>query len=344
MGKGEGERRVMKVMRKALLGLALGLAPGLCGALRAPCPSLSLSPPCVSVPVLSASYISMQSVSRRLKTTLNQEIVGQEGQEGLAVPRPIKSWLNAATNLFPAWVLGFSMLGYKHPTSLKWFNPFITQALTLTMVGMGMTLSLEDFKNVLKSWRYVLVGFLAQYTVMPLASLFSARLFNLSPELTMGLILVGCAPGGTASNLVTMIAKADVALSILMTTTSTFAAVFMTPLLIMKLGERLVSIRPMDLVASAMNVVLFPVIFGLILNTRFPILCQQLSQITPFLSVLLVALICGSVSAANSHVLVHANGLKLLGAVLCLHTIGFGVGYLFAKLFRADEEQSRTIR
>lgn len=176
--------------------------------------------------------------------------------------------------------------------------------------------------------------------------LLRAQVFALSPDLASGLILVGCAPGGTASNLVTLIAQADVALSILMTAASTVAAVGMTPFLVTKLAGGYVSVKSQDLVLSTLSVVLLPVLAGLSLNTRFPKLCGAVSYYTPFISVLLVALICGTISAQNSRLVAATNILswRLGAAVVCLHTIGFCVGYAFARIFGAEETKARTIR
>eukprot|EP01039_Chlorochromonas_danica_P005607 gene5607-6174_t len=251
--------------------------------------------------------------------------------------------LDLATSVFPFWVLAFSLLGASRPQTLQWFTPYITPALAATMIGMGMTLTLSDFRNVFKSWRYVLVGFLAQYSIMPLAAVASTRLFSLPPDLASGLILVGCAPGGTASNVVTMIAKADLALSILMTAASTVAAVVMTPFLTTLLSGSLVRVNPQDLVVSTLSVVLLPVLLGVGLNTALPNVSNKLASVTPFLSVILVALICGSVSAANSAVLTKMNSIRLFGAVVTLHAVGFALGYVFAKLLKANDNQARTI-
>ncbi|KAJ1421007.1 bile acid:sodium symporter [Ochromonadaceae sp. CCMP2298] len=247
------------------------------------------------------------------------------------------------TNLFPLWVLSFSLLGFIRPNLFLWFAPLVTAALTLTMICMGMTLTVSDFKNVASSWRLVLLGFVAQYTIMPFSAAALSRVMGLSPELASGLILVGCAPGGTASNLVTMIAKADLALSILMTAASTVAAVVMTPLLVTRLAGEYVSIKANDLVLSTLSVVLLPVAVGLGLNTNFPVFCSRSAQYTPFLSVLLVALICGSISASNSGIVKGVLSAKLLAAIVALHSIGFLVGYLFARVGGANESQSRTI-
>ncbi len=252
--------------------------------------------------------------------------------------------IDQGTNLFPVWVLSFSLLGFYFPHLFKWFVPFITPALMFTMLGMGMTLTIGDFKRVLHSWPYILVGFFAQYIIMPLTAYTVTKLFPLDVDIASGLILVGCAPGGTASNLVTLIARGDIPLSILMTTVSTVAAVFMTPLLVTKIIGKSIQLNSMDLVYSTMNVVLLPVLLGLFINTNFSSLAAKVSQFTPFLSVLLVACICGSISSLNHSILQKINGIQLITSIVLLHAMGFFAGYLFAKFFKANENQARTIR
>ena len=180
----------------------------------------------------------------------------------------LKEVLDTGTGLFPLLVLSSSLLGSKHPASLTWFTPYVTPALSLTMLFMGMTLSLDDFRRVGSQPKFVLLGFLAQYVIMPLSAFLIARIARLGPSLSSGLILVGCAPGGTASNLVTLIAQADVALSVVMTACSTMAAMFMTPWLTTRLAGSFVAIRSQDLVLSTLQVVLAPVATGLIVNTK----------------------------------------------------------------------------
>lgn len=220
----------------------------------------------------------------------------------------------------------------------------MTPALALTMISMGMTLTPSDFKEILKQPQFPLVGFVCQYSIMPTLALLSARLFSLGPELTSGLILVGCAPGGTASNLVTLISKADVALSVLMTAFSTIGAIFMTPYLTSKLAGSIVTINPSDLVVSTLQVVLAPVLIGVFLNTTFPEESARASEYTPFMSVLLIALICGTISASNASVAAAIPAGRLLGAVTTLHSGGFLLGYILARFVAgAGEQQARTI-
>ena len=183
---------------------------------------------------------------------------------------------------------------------------------------MGMSLTIADFARVCQTPQFVILGFLCQYSIMPLAAAGISKVLRLGPELSAGLILVGCAPGGTASNLVTMIAGCDVALSVLMTAVSTLAAVIMTPLLTAWLAGSYVSVKASDLVLSTLQVVLTPILAGLTINTVAPQLSKTVSRYTPFLSVLLVSTICGTISASNSAVKIGNPFANLSTHLVCL--------------------------
>jgi len=254
-------------------------------------------------------------------------------------PSPVNI-LEKVTSLFPLWVLSLSVAGWIKPMLFLPLSPFITPSLALVMFAMGLTLSPTDFIQVFKNWKWVLTGFIAQYTIMPsLAYILSVYIFKLPYDLCLGLILVGCCPGGTASNLVSMIAGADVALSVLMTTASTVAAIVVTPLLITlsiqslpKSASSMVSnaMRLPDLVTSVMSVVLVPVISGLAVNSQYPDISSHVSSTySPSLSVVAVALICGTVSAAarssSGSVAIPIPSdviVKLLAATTALHSLG----------------------
>eukprot|EP01041_Mallomonas_annulata_P013561 gene13561-28777_t len=257
--------------------------------------------------------------------------------------KSVKNILDKVTNFFPLFVLGFSIAGAMKPFLFKWFNNLVTPALALTMICMGMSLTVADFLQVAKTPQYVLLGFLAQYTIMPSLAWTIAKIANLGPDLSAGIILVGCAPGGTASNLVTLIAQADVALSVLMTAASTTAAVFMTPFLTSQLVGSQIRVDAKDLMMTTLQVVLFPIICGLSLNTKFPKLCANAATYTPITSVLLVSLICGSIAAENSALITTIPSFKLLLALIALHSGGFLVGYFLSRLIGAGEKRSRTI-
>lgn len=255
-----------------------------------------------------------------------------------------KSLLDQATNGFPFWVLAASILGNFFPQFFRWFGIFITPALAMTMMAMGMTLTVADFKRIAKNPQFVLIGLFAQYLIMPFSASFICKLFKLNDSLSSGLILVGCAPGGTASNLVTMIAQADLPLSVVMTATSTVAAVVMTPFLTTLLAGAYVKVKAVDLMLSSLNVVLAPVMAGLWINSAFPKFSSEIAQYTPFASVVLVSMICGTISATNSGVKLGVPSANLVAAIALLHLTGFLLGYALASLLGAGEKRSRTIR
>ena len=252
--------------------------------------------------------------------------------------------LNAATSLFPLWVSAFVLLGLISPKAFSWCSELVAPALGMTMACMGISLSIRDFATVFRKPQLVILGFLSQYIIMPLLAYTITKIFKLGPDLSAGLILVGCAPGGTASNVVTLIAKADVALSVVMTACSTLAAVVVTPYLTKLLIGSSVDIKASALMVSTLEVVLLPVLFGLSLNTFAPKFCASVSRFTPFLSVLLVASICGSIAASNAQASLVFPTASLLGAIVALHSGGFLLGYGLSKLLGAGERRSRTIR
>ena len=149
-------------------------------------------------------------------------------------------FINLIANLFPVWVLAGCLAALRKPTLFEWFGPYIVPGLGVIMLGMGITLSASDFARVFRLPRPIALGFIAQFSIMPLLGWTIAALSGLPTELAVGIILVSCCPGGTASNVVTYIARANLALSLLMTMCSTFGAIVLTPLLTSWLvGQRL---------------------------------------------------------------------------------------------------------
>jgi bile acid:Na+ symporter, BASS family len=248
-----------------------------------------------------------------------------------------------ATNLFPIWVLAGGALALWHPGWFAWFTgDCITWGLALIMLGMGITLSVDDFKAVLKMPRAVGAGFVAQYLIMPFLGWAIAHLFKLDPPFAVGLILVACCPGGTASNVVTYLARANVALSVLMTMCSTFGAIVMTPLLTKWLAGTYVPVPAWGLFLSTLKVVLAPLVIGLALNQCAPRFVRAVLPAAPLVSVLTITMICASIIGGSAEPLKQSGGTLLL-AVFLLHAGGFLLGYLFARLLRYDKTNCRTI-
>jgi BASS family bile acid:Na+ symporter len=251
--------------------------------------------------------------------------------------------LNHLTNAFPLWVLLGAVIALIDPALVTWFHgPYIVWGLAVIMLGMGITLSVEDFKRVLKMPRAVAVGLLAQYAIMPFLGWSLAHLLSLPTPLAVGLILVACCPGGTASNVVTYIARANVALSVLMTMCSTFAAVIMTPLLTQWLAGTLVPVDGRGLFMSTVQVVLLPVLLGITIHHLVPRLVSAVLPVAPLISVLTIALICASIIGQSASEL-KASGLLLLLAVALLHAGGFALGHVFARFLGYDHIIRRTV-
>jgi BASS family bile acid:Na+ symporter len=255
----------------------------------------------------------------------------------------MKSFLLAAANWFPVWVLTAALLALWQPALFVWFSgPWIVWGLAVVMLGMGLTLSVEDFAAVGKMPRAVALGFVAQYSIMPLLGWSIAKALALPPDFAVGLILVACCPGGTASNVVTFLARANVALSVVMTTCSTLAAVAITPILTAKLAGAYVPVDGWGMFLTTAQVVLAPVLLGLLLHHKAPKLTEFVLPAGPLLSVLLISMIVGSIVGQNAAA-IFTHGAQLLLAVFLLHAGGFALGYGLTRLLRFDRATARTV-
>lgn len=247
------------------------------------------------------------------------------------------------TNAFPVWVVIASVISLIHPPVFTWFTgPMIMAGLGIIMLGMGLTLSIEDFKGVLKFPGWVLIGILLQYTVMPFLGWSLASLFNLPTPLAVGLILVACCPSGTASNVVNYLARANVPLSVTMTAIGTLMAVVMTPVLTAWLAGSRIEVNAWGLFASTVQVVVLPVVIGVAMNRFSPRLTKKMVTISPLVAVIFITLIVASIVGGGRDEIVRA-GLRLIFAVFSLHALGFLLGYMLSKLLIKEEIASRTI-
>lgn len=258
-------------------------------------------------------------------------------------PSPITSVVTALTNAFPLWVLLGAIVGLTAPAAVTWFKgASITVALAVTMLGMGLTLELDEFRDAVSKPSQVALGVALQYTIMPTLGLLIGRLFPVAQPVAVGLILVGCCPGGTASNLVTYLGRANVALSVVLTTASTFLAAFMTPFMTKTLAGTLVPVDAAGLMASTLQVVLLPILGGLTLKRLFPAAVSAVAPFCPLVAVFTVALICSSI-IGQSAAAIAAAGPTLFFAVACLHCAGFALGYGFSGLLGFPVPDRRTV-
>ena len=251
--------------------------------------------------------------------------------------------LTTLTNAFPLWVLLGAVVGIINPPSVTWFKgEMITTALAVTMLGMGLTLELDDFFDAVRQPKQVALGVALQYTIMPTLGLAIGKVFPVHASVAVGLILVGCCPGGTASNVVTYLGKANVALSVVLTTVSTFLAAFMTPLMTKTLAGTIVPVDAIGLAKSTASVVLAPVIVGLLAKRFAPRVVKVVAPFCPLVAVATVALICASIIGSSASAIL-AAGPALLLAVTTLHSLGFFLGYFFSKVLGFAEKDRRTV-
>ncbi len=257
--------------------------------------------------------------------------------------------IEKATGLFAIWtVLGVGW-AWIAPSHFAWVTgtqlfgqSLVSVMLGVIMLGMGLTLGLEDFRRVLAMPRRIIAGAALQFTVMPLAGLSFAMLFGLEQGLAVGLVLVACCPGGTASNVVAYLARANVALSVSMTMCSTLVAILLTPLLTDWLGGVFIEIDRWSLLRNMVAIVLVPVVAGVALNTLLPNITRRIATISPLVSVIAVVLIVGAIMGNSKAQIIEYAGVLLL-AILLLHLTGFALGYAVPRLLRFDEDDCRTI-
>ncbi|CAN1335485.1 Probable sodium/metabolite cotransporter BASS1, chloroplastic [Linum perenne] len=261
----------------------------------------------------------------------------------------IRAWVEAVTEAistaFPIWVSLGCLLGLLRPASFGWVTPKWTMfGLTLTMLGMGMTLTLDDLSNAFAMPKQLFAGFMLQYSVMPVSAFLVSKLLNLPSHYAAGLILVGCCPGGTASNIVTYIARDVCLLFVLFKTTLTcsFHLQVMTPFLTAKLAGQYVAVDATGLLTSTMQVVLLPVLAGAFLNQYFQSLVKFVSPLMPPIAVGTVAVLCGNAIAQSSSAILMSGKQVVLAACL-LHTSGFFFGYVLSRILGVDTASSRTI-
>ncbi|TYJ48219.1 hypothetical protein E1A91_A01G045700v1 [Gossypium mustelinum] len=261
--------------------------------------------------------------------------------------KSVRDWIEwvgeVISTAFPLWVSLGCLLGLFKPSSFTWVTPSWTIfGLTLTMLGMGMTLTLDDLRGALAMPKELISGFVLQYSVMPLSGYFVSKLLNLPSHYAAGLILVGCCPGGTASNIVTYLARGNVALSVLMTAASTLSAVIMTPSLTSMLAGQYVPVDAAALLISTLQVVLLPVLGGAFLNQYFHGFVKFVSPLMPTIAVGTVAVLCGNAIAESSSAIL-ASGLQVVLASSLLHASGFCFGYVLSRMLQLDVASSRTI-
>uniref|UniRef100_A0A6S9H6A7 Bile acid:sodium symporter n=1 Tax=Heterosigma akashiwo TaxID=2829 RepID=A0A6S9H6A7_HETAK len=258
-------------------------------------------------------------------------------------PSALKKLSSNFVNMFPVWTALSASLALVKPELFTWFTTgYFTAALGLLMLCMGITLSPKDFADVAAQPVPVGLGFLFCYGMMPLLALGLGKGFSLSPELLAGLVLVGSVNGGQASNLCTYIAKGNVALSVTMTTATTIGAIFMTPLLSKYLLGTIVPIDALGIAKSTIQVVLAPIVGGMLLNKYANKAVTTFLPLSPVIGVISTILLVSSAVAQCAQPILDA-GLGLQWPIIALHVLGGLVGYFVPKALQFDEVTARTM-
>lgn len=246
------------------------------------------------------------------------------------------------SNYMAVFVILVAVIALFAPWTFTWAAPQIAVLLGIVMFGMGTTLRLGDFRLVLKRPRDVLVGAIAQFTIMPGLAYLLAKGFNLPPELAAGVILVGTCPGGTSSNVMTYLARGDVALSVSMTMTTTILAPIVTPLLTWQLAGAWVDISLGAMMLSIVKVVIIPIVGGIIINSLFGETVERYNKLLPLISVIAIVLIVGGVVSVSSARILETGALIMV--VVMLHNLlGYALGFVIAKALHMNLAKAKAI-
>lgn len=249
--------------------------------------------------------------------------------------------------IFTLWILFAVLLAMLFPTytlSLLGFDSkqLIIPLLMLIMFGMGCTISGRDFVNVLKMPKAVLVGIVCQFSIMPFIGFTLAMLSGLPPEIAAGIILVGCSPSGLASNVMSFIAGANVALSLTLTTVSTLLAPILTPLLMTLFADQFIEIDPSAMFINMIKIVFLPITMGLLVNYFFNKHIKLIRQVMPLVSMVGIVVIISIICAAGRDAIL-SIGLVLVAMIALHNLLGFLLGYLSAKTIGLNEQDARTV-
>ncbi|MFZ3579585.1 bile acid:sodium symporter family protein [Virgibacillus sp. DJP39] len=249
---------------------------------------------------------------------------------------------NFAGNTFALWVIFFALLSFFLPGGFTWIAPHIALLLGIIMFGMGLTLSLSDFKAVFQAPKSVLVAVFTQFTIMPLLAFGLATVFQLPAEIAVGVILVGCCPGGTASNVMTFLAKGNTALSVSVTAVATLLAPILTPALTLLLASKWLPVSAGSMFLSIVQIVLIPIVLGIVIRMLFRKQVEKSVTVLPLVSVIGIVAVASAVVAINTENIIK-EGLVIFGVVVLHNVLGLILGFGIARLFKFDFRDQKAI-
>ncbi|MCX2683632.1 bile acid:sodium symporter family protein [Campylobacter sp. MIT 21-1685] len=238
------------------------------------------------------------------------------------------------------FVAGFALF---FPCAVSFIQTsFINYLLMIIMFGMGLTLQARDFQLILQRPKDLIIGILAQFSIMPLVAFLLCFAFDVPAELALGIILVGACPGGTASNVMSYLAKGDLALSLSITSFSTFLAPLLTPIItLLYVGEE-IEIDVISMIFSLVEIVIIPVLLGFIIKKFFYGFSVKIQSILPLISISSIMLIVACIVGVNSQKILQIGFFIFI--IVVLHNVfGYILGYFVAKFFKMPFEKRKTL-
>ena len=222
--------------------------------------------------------------------------------------------------------------------SLSWIN----WLLMVIMFGMGLTLKIEDFKLIFTRPKDIIIGCIAQFTIMPALAFILSAIFNLDAALTAGVVLVGTCPGGTSSNVITYLSKGDVALSVSMTSVNTILAPFFTPAITYILLSKTINVDIVSMFVSIVKIVIIPIVLGFIINKIFIKFTQKIIKILPLISVIGICMIISSVVSHNASKIL-STGLIVFTVVVLHNILGYAFGFSLGKILKFNQQKTKAL-
>ncbi|MDN6226963.1 MULTISPECIES: bile acid:sodium symporter family protein [Corynebacterium] len=236
------------------------------------------------------------------------------------------------TKWFTCIVVAWAVINYFLPELSLWAKSYTNYLLSIVLFGMGLTLDINDFKRIIKMPLMIIVGTIAHYVIMPLLAVFLCWVFHLDGMLAVGVILVGCCPSGTSSNVMSFLSRGDVALDVSIGLLSTLCAPFAIPILMETLASQYVEIPTQKIFLTAFQIVVIPVIAGVTVHTLFAKQVRMVTPALPAVSQLSILLIIGVVVAANNAKLISKETALLIPVVILHNLLGYLLGYIFSRL------------
>ena len=250
--------------------------------------------------------------------------------------------INTLTVLFPVWAIVFSIWAFFDPEPWLSLKDFIVPLLSIVMFSMGLTLNIKDFQIIFKNVKTIFIGLLLQFLLMPFLGFILIAIFDLDKFIAIGVLLVGCAPGGTASNLICYLAKGNVALSISLTVCSTFLAIILMPFLFWFYSGDNIDVPVISMMMSILKIIVFPVALGIIINNLNLQIISKIKIGLPLLALIAILLIIATIIGSNAdQVGMHISTISLL--IILHNLIGMALSYYFCHLLSLDKKTKRTI-